>query len=110
MPMKDPVKKVIQFLVISLLAGRPGYVLSSPINFKKVTDDQLWLGTVFAAVVLGLQALLGLYALVRYWRNYRITKKGMPPWLVLVLVLVVTVFWTVVFYFYVTGEGAQYIG
>ena len=108
--MKGPIKIFFQFLVVTLPAGRPGHVLASPINFKKMTDDQLWLGMVAAVVVLVLQALLGLYALVRYQRNYRITKKGMPPWLVLVLVLAVIVFWSAVFYFYVTGEGAQYIG
>ena len=83
---------------------------ASPIDYKSVPDEALAWGTGLVIVLLLAQAVLALTALVRYYKRYKVDKKGPPPWLVVVVVIGLIIFWTVFFIFYVTGSGSEYIG
>ena len=93
-----------------LVAAFPERAWAGPIDYTRMSDGQLSVGLWFVILLLLVQTGLGLVALFRYWKKYKIDGKGLKPWLVLFLVLGIIVFWTLVFFRYVRGPGARFIG
>ena len=98
------------------LLGTVGFLLwpaaawASPIDYTKVSDNQLLLSMGVSGVILIAIMVIGVIGFLRYRRKRLETGKGPNPYILLAFVVITAVFWVSVFIYYCRHEGAEFIG
>ncbi len=89
---EKPFSRMLPALLLLLAAD---VVSASPMRWEHVSPERRHLAAIVTATAIVIISALIAVMLVRHWRQYRVSQKGLHPWLAVGVTVGFALFWVI---------------